>query len=140
MAKLSARDRTELVRWDSLTRRYAIMSDRSLLCNSGNGWKMSGKIKTELSLERVVADRQEKLRTQPERRPAYSRYKALLCSEFALKDRFHVHTICEMLANDPDGVWSELDNRNLPMDLETVIALCHAYEAAQKEKCSGPKE
>ena len=55
MAKLSGHG-MEVLRWDGLTKREVLMSDRTVLINRGEGWKIRGKLRAEVTSEQFVAD------------------------------------------------------------------------------------
>lgn len=125
----------EVGRLEGLTSVIAYMEDGKILKNSGDGWKRWRRCKPGVSplvaFEKSKANRE---RFQAER-PAYSEYKRLLHSFCCNGKRCLVHMTVEMLGNDHDGVWSELnDMLHVDCSFDEVHDLCVAYDAMIAEQ------
>lgn len=134
MAKLSAHGE-ELLRLEFTTYRLAYMSDGQALRNVGDGWKKYKKVKDGLNIREVVQDRGQKRLNFRNECPCWARYLDLLVDNFSLEHRAAVHTIIDMMPQDPDGCWSEI-NDNMgedSIDLETLVEMCRAWQSAEKE-------
>lgn len=76
-----------------------------------------------------MADKEAKL-------PMYARYKTLLYKYVPKTHRTLVNTAISLMPNDPDGVWSEINDHGdyrYSIDLDEAIDLCRAYELALRE-------
>lgn len=118
-----------------ITYTCAYMSDGMILQSFGNGWKRYKKVKDGVD---PAAHFLTKLANHEQRMvdfPAWTAYRDTLHKLVSVKDRSRVHTTLQMLSNDVDGVWSELNDlyRGLSLDLDEVKELCDKYAAASNE-------
>jgi hypothetical protein len=136
VAKLSAHGK-ELFREVGLTSSKAWMEDGTTLKNYGQGWKIFGKVKAGVSPQQAADNARERAATLSQRRPAFAAYKKLLHELVCVPDRFTVVAALEVMASDPDGVWSTLDDEHSTRgsySIDDVVELCNAYEAAFEEQ------
>ena len=136
MAKLSAHGE-ELFREVGLTSSKAWMEDGTTLKNYGSGWKIYGKVKAGVSPQQAADNARERAVTLSQRRPAFAAYKELLHELVNVPDRFRVVAALEVMASDPDGVWSALDDDYSTRDeysIDDVVQLCRVYESAFEEQ------
>lgn len=128
MAKLSARGRTELARFEYASKRIARMSDGNLLVSCGRGWSQYGKLKPGIDPVASAREAQAKYNARP---LEFHRYIDALMQAVPLERRGELHTAITVMPDDPDGVWSEMDDRywGEGPDLEDVVQACRAYKA-----------
>jgi hypothetical protein len=108
MAKLSAHG-VEIGRIELVTRTRAYFQDRTVLENYGYGWKVKGKIKADVDpvthYNQVVKGHAEKL----DKNPAFKKWYTLIIKE-PLSFRRYLIAGLELLSDDLDGLYSELDD------------------------------
>ena len=118
MATLS-KNGTELVRFDRLKASYSIRSNGKVLKNEGFGWKLC-----PLKPGKTSQD----LRTSLEKReatlsPEYRAYRKAVQSEFPLSERWQYLTLRDLLGSDLDGIYTELQDRRIYTDSDTLQEL-----------------
>lgn len=135
MAKLSAHG-AELGRLERIQDKIAYMSDGKVLRNfSGHGWKLWKKVKAEYTpqqaWEMARANYENKLRENP----FYADFRNAMHELVSFEDRARVMTTMELLVDDVDGCWSELNDgyNSLDLSLDDVARLCNACKAWQEE-------
>lgn len=134
MAKISAHGAIiGTVEFITSAKRY--MSDRTVLKNSGDGWKRHSKVMLGIS----PAEAFERTKALLERRladnTALALYREKLHELAPLSKRRRLHDAVTMMPNDPDGVWSEACDGfcdNVHADVDEIARLCAAYELAQR--------
>lgn len=137
MAKLSAHGR-ELGRIERLRYRVAYMSDGKILRNTGAGWKLWKKCNPGVDPADHWAEAKARHEARLQARPCLAYYMELL-HDFPLDRRGIIDEAVGLLANDLDGLWSELNDAGVELDLGDAGALCEAYSAAmQEQKMRGP--
>lgn len=130
MATLSKHG-VEVGRLEKLTCKIAYFSDGKILRNCGDGWKLWRKCKPGVDPAAAFQARKQGHDKFIEQRPCYAEFKRLLHSFCSFSHRYMVYTVLQSLANDPDGVWSELnDMLQISCGIEEVVELCQAYEAS----------
>ncbi len=135
MATLQAHGK-EVGRIAYLLKTKAYMGDGVVLVNHGQGWKVSGKLKAgiaPLNAYRKARGAQSKALQE---HPAFAAYREALFAAACLAKRHRLHTMIEIMYDDPDGVWSEACDGygdNLCLDQEEVIELCQRYKRARDE-------
>ena len=133
MAKLSAHG-AELFRVEFSTYRLAYMSDGSILRDCGGGWKTYKKIKTGFAIHTHVESVRQHFAVVTPDRVCRAHFRETLVREFpCLQTRIQVVTAIELMPDDPDGVWSTLEDYGAEVDLDTVVNLCRGYQAAIAE-------
>jgi hypothetical protein len=133
MAKLSAHG-AELFRVEFSTYRLAYMSDGSILRDCGGGWKTYKKIKAGLDIRTHVESVRQHFAVVTPDRVCRAHFRETLAREFpCLETRIKVVTAIELMPDDPDGVWSTLEDYGTEADLDTVIKLCQTYKSAHAE-------
>lgn len=122
MAKLSAHGR-ELDRREYCDCRIAVMSDGNVMRNFGQGWKLYKKVKPGVDIAQYAKDLRAKYDARPE--VFHSYIKALIdCTD--LEHRARLHMAIDLMPEDPDGVWSEMDMGYHSVDIEDVVRACRA--------------
>lgn len=123
---------------ERLTFKVAYCHDGQILRNQGDGWKVWKRLKPEFAsdpvgaFERAKARYAEKLATRPE----FAAWRSMLHELVSFSHRWMVVTAIEMMPQDPDGVWSTLDDYStlgIDLSIEDCVQLCRAYEAASAE-------
>jgi hypothetical protein len=133
MAKLSAHG-AELLRVEFSTYRLAYMSDGKILRDSGGGWKTYKKIKTCFDIRTHVESVRQHFAVVTPDRVCRAHFRETLSRGFpCLETRIQVVTAIELMPDDPDGVWSTLEDYGAQVDLDTVVNLCRDYKAAIAE-------
>jgi hypothetical protein len=133
MATLSKHG-SEIARIEKLTKKVAYMADGTILQNSGDGWKLRGKVKPGIDplehAQRCVSNYDKLLMDCP----ALADFRKAFHAEIAPSHRYMVSEVLSALANDPDGVWSEMNDVLLiPIDIDECVNLCRLYEEAGAE-------
>jgi hypothetical protein len=118
MATLS-KNGTEIVRFDRLKASYSIRSNGKVLKNEGFGWKLCalkpGKTAQDLRLS--LETREATLS------PEYRAYRKAVQAEFPLSERWQYLTFRDLLCSDLDGIYTELQDRQIYTDLDTLREL-----------------
>jgi hypothetical protein len=134
MATLRAHGK-EIGRLEFPAYRLAIMSDGHILKDEGWGWKVYKKVKAGITpqgyLDRRVANQKAFLAARPET----AHFQAEM-GKLAVKMRSRIVGLFNLLGDDADGIWSELDDwtetRNY-FSFEEVARLSRMYKAAVAE-------
>lgn len=133
MAKLSAHG-AELFRVEFSTYRLVYMSDGSILRDCGDGWKTYKKIKAGFDIRTHVESVRQHFAVVTPDRVCRAHWRETLAREFpCLETRIQVVTTIELMPDDPDGVWSTLEDYGAELDVDTVVKLCRDYKAAIAE-------
>jgi hypothetical protein len=122
MAKLSARGRTELARFEYASKRIARMSDGNILVSYGRGWSQYGKLKPGIDPATSAREAQAKYDARPVEFHLYIKALMNACAAITL------------MPEDADGVWSTLDDRHFGSgpDLEDCVRACRAYQSLMR--------
>lgn len=133
MAKLSAHG-TELLRVEHLNCRVAYMSDGKMLRDSGDGWKLWKKLKPGVDAREHAAKwRAFYENVTPDRFHRAELRKRWVAEWPGLEHRVRAYITFDMLGDDIDGIWSELDDAGIGTDLETIRELLQYWRAALQE-------
>ena len=118
MATLSKQG-TELVRFDQLKASYSIRSNGKVLKNEGFGWKLCALKpgKTAQDLRTSLETREATLS------PEYRAYRKAVQAEFPLSERWQYLTLRDLLGSDLDGIYTDLQDRRIYTDLDTLQEL-----------------
>lgn len=116
MAVLS-KNGTEVFRVDALEYSLSFRSNGKVLKNDGFGWKL-------VVLAMPFADalaKHQKLQSNIPR--AYADYRRAVQAEFPLPVRWQYLTLRDLLGDDLDGICTDLQDRGIHTDLETLREL-----------------
>jgi hypothetical protein len=129
MACLS-KNGTELARFNQLKASYSIRSNGKVLKNDGFGWKVL-RLKEGITVEsfRARFEAIESKLSQP-----YRIYRAAVQSEFPLPVRWQYLTLRDLLGDDIDGIYSDLQDRQIYTDLDTLQELHDMHRATVDAK------
>ena len=129
MACLS-KNGTELARFNQLKASYSIRSNGKVLKNDGFGWKVI-RLKEGITVEsfRARFEAIESKLSQP-----YRIYRAAVQSEFPLPVRWQYLTLRDLLGDDLDGIYSDLQDRQIYTDLDTLQELHDMHRATVDAK------
>jgi hypothetical protein len=127
--------------------KIAYCENGHVLRNTGDGWKQWRKLKPGIDPREAYQNRltayNEKLRLNP----AFSSWRDCIQSLVSFRNRFLVCEAIAMMPGDPDGVYSELSDRDylLPsqscaLTIDDCVKLCEAYRAAMSEAKEKAKE
>ncbi len=120
----------ELYRFLTLTSNYSIRSNGHILQNRGTGWKRWKKIKEN---PREYAERlKEKHRLLDEKNPKYVEFRETFHRIIPFKLRNLVYISIQMLPDDPDGLWSSLEDYGIHLSVEECVKLCDLYNKANQ--------
>lgn len=117
--------------------KVAYCADGQVLRNDGDGWKTWKRVKPGVDpkqlFETVKAKYAEKLRTKP----AFAHWREVFHRTFSPRQRSIALTSIDSMPQDPDSVWSEL-NDYAPFggdsfSIEEIVECCRAYQAAELE-------
>ena len=124
----------KLAEIERLTSKLAYMSDGKILINRGDGWKQYARVKPGIDPAKHAQERQEAYAARLAERPEFDRYRKGLHDTICFGQRYMVNEVLSALSNDPDGVWSELnDTLGFSIDVEECCELCRLYESALAE-------
>ena len=123
----------ETERFDLLRKSYSVRSNGHVLKNEGFGWKMV-TLKPGVTAGQFAEDLRAKQSRQVLDRPSFCAYKEAVLREFALSVRWRYLTAVDLLGADTDGIWSELSNRGVDCDLDTLCEFETLRQAALHEK------
>lgn len=128
----------ETHRFEQLKKRISIRSTGEILVDHGGGWKMA-TLKPGATLEGYVARLERVIAELPRTRPAFWAYRQAVMSEFpGFENRVRFLTLMSLLGDDLDGLWSELDDAGMGVDLETLQEIA-SLRLAVKEEISAQK-
>lgn len=127
MAVLS-KNGTEVFRVDALKYSLSFRSNGKVLKNEGFGWKL-------VNLAMPFADALAKHKaTQENLSRAYLDYRRAVQAEFPLPVRWQYLTLRDLLGDDLDGIYSDLQDRHIYTDLDTLRELRELQIAAVESK------
>jgi hypothetical protein len=107
---------SELVRFDQLHASYSIRSNGKVLKNEGFGWKLC-----KLKPGKTAQDLRTSLETrEASLSPEYRAYRKAVQAEFPLPVRWQYLTLRDLLGSDIDGIYSDLADRRVFTDLDTL--------------------
>lgn len=116
MAVLS-KNGTEVFRVDALQYSLSFRSNGKVLKNEGFGWKL---VNLAMPFADALAKHQ---RLQSNIPRAYAEYRAAVQAEFPLPVRWQYLTLRDLLGDDIDGIYTDLADRGIHTDLETLREL-----------------
>lgn len=124
----------EVGRIDKLTFSMLFCEDGKILRNHGAGWRIWRKVKQDVVCGVHGAYRRcrDDYAANLEAMPAFAHWRRLV-HEFPLRKRALVVYAVQHLPEDPDGLWSELEDMGCPVSHGEANALLHAYRAANAE-------
>ena len=128
MATLSKNGR-ELARFNQLKTSYSIRSNGKVLRNEGFGWKVCA-LKEGWTPETFRA-RLEEIESKVSE--SYRIYRAAVQSEFPLPVRWQYLTLSDLLGDDLDGIYSDLQDRQIYTDLDTLRELHDLHQTYRAE-------
>lgn len=114
-------------------------ADGKILRNDGDGWKLWRTLKPGVDPREHYEKAKANYAAKLQEKPAFAEWRTLFHNTFAFCHRYMALTVISSMPQDPDGVWSELnDYLNISIGVEEVVEVCRAYEAAERE--SQPQE
>ena len=116
MAVLS-KNGTEVFRVDALEYSLSFRSNGKVLKNEGFGWKL---VILAMPFADALAKHQ---RLQSNIPRAYADYRRAVQAEFPLPVRWQYLTLRDLLGDDIDGIYTDLADRGIHTDLETLREL-----------------
>ena len=128
MACLSKNGR-ELARFNQLKASYSIRSNGKVLRNEGFGWKVC-TLKEGWTPETFRA-RLEEIESKVSE--SYRIYRAAVQAEFPLPVRWQYLTLSDLLGDDLDGIYSDLQDRQIYTDLDTLRELHDLHQTYRAE-------
>lgn len=131
MAKISAHGEiVGTVYFTTKAKRY--MSDRVILVNYGQGWKLGPKLKAEFTPQEAFANQMKKQVEYLAGNPEIAAYRKALHDIAGMSVRWKLDMAISMMPEDCDGVWSECCDGygdNVHADLDEIAELCRLYLA-----------
>jgi hypothetical protein len=122
MATLS-KNGSEVFRVDALKYSLSFRSNGKVLKNEGFGWKV---LKLSMSFESAL-EKHKALQENLSR--AYLDYRRAVQAEFPLPVRWQYLTLRDLLGDDLDGIYSDLQDRQIYTDLDTLREIHDLYLA-----------
>jgi len=126
MAVLS-KNGSEVFRVDALKYSVSFRSNGKVLKNEGFGWKV---LKLSMSFESAL-EKHKALQENLSR--AYLDYRRAVQAEFPLSVRWQYLTLRDLLGDDLDGIYSDLQDRQIYTDLDTLRELHDLHQAYRAE-------
>lgn len=123
---------SEILRLEYLSSSVSCRSDGYLLRNTGNGWKLFRKVKPGIDPVSYFAGKAERRNARLAACPIYAQYIRKL-SEYGVSTRSMIHRTLELIPNDPDGVWSTLEDYGKHADLDDLVELSRLHTPAIKQ-------
>lgn len=132
MAKLSAHGgEIGRVEYAKFVKAYRV--DGTILRNTGFGWKEYGKVKAGVTPQIALQHAREAQQARYALNPAYARFVKALIGAAGITKRWQLYTAIELMPDDPDGVWSTMDDEGMSLGVDEVVELCRLYKAALDE-------
>lgn len=133
----------EVERFEKLKKRISIRSTGEVLVDRGDGWKMA-KLKPGATVEGYAARLRKLIEDLPQTRPAFWAYRTAVMSEFpSFAQRVRFLTLQSLLGDDLDGLWSELEDAGMGVDLDTLQEIASlrvaVKEELERQKASSPE-
>ena len=116
MAVLS-KNGTEVFRVDALQYSLSFRSNGKVLKNEGFGWKL---VNLAMPFDDALAKHRH---VQSNITPAFAAYRRAVQAEFPLPVRWQYLTLRDLLGDDLDGIYTDLQDRGIHTDLETLREL-----------------
>ena len=119
----------ETARFNQLKASFSVRSNGKVLKNNGFGWKVF-HLKPEHTAETFRAHYEaiESKLSQP-----YRIYRAAVQAEFPLPVRWQYLTLRDLLGDDIDGIYSDLQDRHIYTDLDTLQELHELHKTYRAE-------
>lgn len=118
-----------------LTYRIACCADGKILKNSGDGWKLYRKIiNPAVTPEENYQKKLAKFEDYENNRPRYVEFRDAFHGAVPFGDRWRVMAALELLSDDPDGLWSTVNELHDEYPFEEIEALCQAYNLMMNER------
>lgn len=136
MAKLSAHGQ-EIGRVKFMGYVKAYMSDGAILKNYGDGWKLTGKVKSTLTPQQAFENQIKLQEENDSLNPGRKQYRDMLFSLGGIGKAGKLHMAVSLMYDDPDGVWSEVCDGygdNVHADIDEICELCDLYRTALESK------
>lgn len=132
MAKLSSHGQHRQIEY--IGSKVAVCSDGNVLINRGAGWKLHAKLKTGVDWLMAYQRRKDTLEEFQRQNPCYARFMDLMLA-WKLADRVRMKVVFDLLGDDTDGIWSELNDsiRNVGISLDEIGEIHHAAKAMARE-------
>jgi len=125
MATLS-KNGSEVIRYNKLHASYSVRSNGKILRNDGFGWKLC-KLKPGKTAQ-DFCNSMEVIESKIS--PEYKTYRAAVQAEFPLPVRWQYLTLRDLLGSDIDGIYSDLQDRQIFTDLDTLQELHELQQAS----------
>ena len=121
--------------------RKAYCADGAVLANYGDGWKVAAKLKAGYDWRDVATKKIQDRDRMYYECPAFAKFVGHVNSLVGgYCHRPLVKVALSMLSDDPDGMWSELNdhgmygnNKTLELSIDDCVKLCEGYTAAVAE-------
>lgn len=121
MATLS-KNGSEVFRVDALKYSLSFRSNGKVLKNEGFGWK---RVNLSMSFESAL-EKHRALQSNLSR--AFLDYREAVQREFPLPVRWQYLTLRDLLGDDIDGIYTDLQDRGIYTDLETLRELHELHQ------------
>jgi hypothetical protein len=108
------------------------MSDRVILVNYGQGWKLGPKLKAEFTPQEAFANQMKKQVEYLAANPEIAAYRKALHDIAGMSLRWKLDMSISMMPDDSDGVWSECCDGygdNVHADHDEIECLCLLHRA-----------
>jgi len=124
----------ELGQIERVAHKVAYCLDGKILRNQGDGWKLWKALKPGIDAREHFEKAKANYAAKLSEKPAFAEWRKLFHDTFSFTNRYMALTVISSMPQDPDGVWSELnDMLNISCGIDEIVAVCRAYEAAELE-------
>lgn len=129
----------EIGQVERLAYRLAYCEDGNILRNDGDGFKMWKRLRKEINPQAAFERAKEKYAEKLATFPCFAAWRSEFHALIPFKLRNLALSVISMMPQDPDGVWSELNDfcsmqgDGDLLSVEDACNLCRLYEAARLE-------
>lgn len=135
MARLNTKTRYVLGQIECLETKIAVRSDGKVLKNNGGSWKEWRRVKDNTTPEQALEALRESQKEFRKENPCFAAYAELLMEMYpSFHRRILVLAIVNIMPNDPDGIYSELQDHNMGISLEEAVRIVRARQAWKIEE------
>lgn len=124
----------ELGQIERVAYKVAYCLDGKILRNQGDGWKLWKALKPGIDAREHFEKAKANYAAKLAEKPAFAEWRKLFHDTFSFTNRYMALTVISSMPQDPDGVWSELnDYCRISCGIDEVVEVCRAYQAAELE-------
>ena len=131
MATLQKNGR-EIARFEQLKQTYSVRESGAVLVNAGHGWKRA-TLKPGVTAKQFIETMESAEANRKINRPAFCAYRKAILGEFPLSMRWKFFALIDIMPDDLDGVWAELNDDGHMIDIDTLAEIRDLKAASAAE-------